>query len=59
MTEKRIQSEIEYRMAKWIAYNVHHQKLISTEEYKKACADFLLRFGPPTSCFEEDEDNEN
>ena len=36
MTEKQINSEIEYRLAKWVAFNLLQQGLISTEEYEKA-----------------------
>ena len=52
MTEKQINSEIEYRLAKWVAFNLLQQGLISIGEYEEACADFLLRFNPSTSCFE-------
>ena len=59
MTEKQINSEIEYRMAKWVAFNLLQQGMIYTEEYEKACSDFLLRFNPPTSCFENNGDKKD
>ena len=42
MTAKQINSEIEYRLAKCVAFNLLQQGIISIEEYEKACADFLL-----------------
>ena len=59
MTAKQINSEIEYRLAKWVAFNLLQQGLISIEEYEKACADFLLRFNTPTSCFENNGDKKD
>ena len=59
MTAKQINSEIEYRLAKWVAYNLLQQGLISIEEYEKTCADYLLRFNPPTSCFENNGDKKD
>ena len=59
MTEKQINSEIEYRLAKLVALNLLQQGVISIEEYEKACADFLLRFNPLTSCFEDNGDKKD
>ena len=59
MTEKQINSEIEYRLAKLVALNLLQRGVISIEEYEKACADFLLRFNPPTSCFENNGDKKD
>lgn len=56
MNTKQINLEIEYRLAKWLAFNMLQKGIISAEEYEKACADFLLRFNPPTSCFENNGD---
>ena len=59
MTAKQINSEIEYHLAKWVALNLLQQGVISIEEYEKACADFLLRFNPLTSCFEDNGDKKD
>ena len=59
MTAKQINSEIEYRLAKCVAFNLLQQGIISIEEYEKVCADFLLRFNPLTSCFEDNGDKKD
>lgn len=59
MTEKQINSEIVYRLAKWVALNMYKGGVIAADEYKQACATFLKRFNPPTGCLEKDEDKEN
>ena len=59
MTEKQINSEIEYRLAKCVAFNLLQQGIISIEEYEKVCADFLLRFNPLASCFEDNGDKKD
>ena len=59
MTAKQINSEIEYRLAKCVAFNLLQQGIISIEEYEKSCADFLLRFNPLTSCFEDNGDKKD
>ena len=59
MNTKQINSEIEYRLAKWIVFNMLQQEIISPDEYEKACDDFLLRFNPLTSCLENDEDKKD
>ena len=54
MTAKQINSEIEYRLAKWVAFHLLQQGIISIEEYEKACADFPQEntIGGPAACEE-------
>lgn len=35
MNTKQINSEIEYRLAKWLAFNMLQKGIISAEEYEK------------------------
>ena len=41
MKKRQINAEIEYRLSKWMAYNMLQEGFISVEEYQTACSEFL------------------
>ena len=59
MKKRQINAEIEYRLSKWMAYNMLQEGFISVEEYQTACSEFLKRYNPPTSCIEKNENRKD
>lgn len=59
MDKKQIDSEIGYRLSKWIAFNLLQDELISLDEYQKVCIELLQSYNPPTSCIEKYENKQD